>query len=505
VRRWTSPAGGEERAVRFRLWLGMAAVVAIACGSVAGALIVHSKEESAYERRQHDEALRAARQAESVAALSVGQLSTAAAFFQAVERLTVHKFEVMANSLLEGGALSGTGLILAVPAAHRARFERRHGVPIVDRAPIGFRRAPPRPAYFPLAMAASHSGLEPPLGYDVGGDRFRRRYLLSARDSGASTATAVMHLPIGGAGINVFHPVYRDGASVATVAQRRAALVGFAVGAFHVQDLTAAVGSALPEGVDAELLEDGRPVAGPDVSDGESGSAPLRIANRTWLLVVHDSSSPGIGLPLLMAVFGISLAILLGVLVFVWGRNERMGELRQQARHDPLSGLKNRRRFDEELRAELARSRRYGVAGAVLMLDLDSFKHVNDSLGHAAGDRVIAEVAEVLRERARETDVLARLGGDEFAVVLPRCDLEQAQAVAGKLQAAIRERLEAEDGTPRITVSIGLAPFGPGTAEGSEEILSRADTAMYAAKGAGRDAVRTFGVDVGSLTAAPGE
>jgi len=488
--------------VRFRLWLGMAAVAAIALGSVAGALIVHSKEESAFERRQQDEALRAAHQAESVAALSVGQLSTAAAFFQAVERLTAHKFQVMAHSLLEGGALSGTGLILAVPASRRAHFERRHGIAITDRAPIGFRPAPPRADYFPLALAASNSGLEPPLGYDVGADRFRRRYLLRARDSGTSTATAVMHLPIGGTGINVFHPVYRDGAPVATVAQRRAALIGFAVGAFHIRDLTAAIASALPGGARAELVEDGRTVAGPDLSREDAGSAALRIADRTWLLVVHDPGGPSVGLPLLMAIFGISLAILLGALVLVWSRNERVRELRRQASHDSLTGLKNRRRFDEELDAELARSRRYGVTGAVLMLDLDHFKQVNDSLGHAAGDRVIAEVGDVLRSRARETDVLARLGGDEFAVILPRCDREQALAVAGELQTAIRERLESEDGAPRITVSIGVAPFGTDTPAGSEAILARADTAMYAAKGAGRDAVRTFDLDEESLAAA---
>jgi diguanylate cyclase (GGDEF)-like protein len=496
------PAAVEGRAVRFRLWLGMAAVAAVACGAVAGALVVHSNETDAFRRRQQDEALRAARQVESVAGLSVGQLASAAAFYQAVERLTRHKFEVMAGSLLDGGALSGTGLILAVPGPRRSQFERGHGFPIVDRNPIGFRRAPARAHYFPLAFAASNSGLEPPLGYDVGADVVRRRYLQRARDTGTAAATKVMHLPIGGTGINVFRPVYRDGAPIATLAQRRAALVGFAVGAFHVDDLTATATSALPDGTRVQLVESGRSVTGPKLSRDDSGTAAVRIADRRWLLVVHDPGGPDVALPWLMAIFGILLAVLLGALVTIWSRNERLGELRRQASHDSLTGLKNRRRFDEELQAELARSRRYGVAGAVLMLDLDHFKQVNDSLGHAAGDRVIAEVAEVLRDRARETDVLARLGGDEFAVILPRCDLEAAQAVADALRDAIREHLAAEDGSPRITVSIGIAPFGTDSPHGSDSILARADSAMYAAKGAGRDSIRIFKGDDETTTVA---
>jgi diguanylate cyclase (GGDEF)-like protein len=501
------PVAVEGRGGRLRLWLGITAVAAVACGAVAGALIVHSNETDAFGRRQQDEALRAARQVESLAGLSVGQLASAAAFYQAVERLTRHKFEVMAGSLLDGGALSGTGLILAVPGSRRSQFELGHGFPIVDRMPIGFRRAPARAHYFPLAFAASNTGLEPPLGYDVGADAIRRRYLLRARDTGRATATKVMHLPIGGTGINVFRPVYRDGARIATLAQRRAALVGFAVGAFHVNDLTATATAALPEATRVQLVESGRSVTGPKLAPDDSGTAAVRIADRRWLLVVHNPGGPGAALPWLMAIFGILLAALLGALVTIWSRNERLGELRRQASHDALTGLKNRRHFDAELGAELARSRRYGVAGAVLMLDLDRFKQVNDSLGHAAGDRVIAEVAEILRDRARETDVLARLGGDEFALILPRCDLESAQAVAEALRDAVREHLAAEDGAPRITVSIGIAPFGTEGPHDSHSILARADSAMYAAKGAGRDSIRTFEGDdeVPSLTGAQPE
>ena len=474
--------------MRPRFLLGFAVVAAIAIGSVAVALVVHERERDNFERVQRGEAVRSARQAEALAALSVGQLASAAAFYQAVDQLNRHKFEVMADSLLDTGALSGTGLVLAVPDSHRAQFERGRGYPIVERTRLGFRRAASRARYYPLALAASDSGLEPPLGYDLGADSARSSYLLRARDSGKPAATRVMHLPIGGTGINVFRPVYRDGAPAATAAQRRRALVGFAVGAFHVPDLTTAAASALDGDVDVQLVEDGRTVAGPELPRDDTAVARVRIADRTWLLVVRDPNRPGVSLPALIGVVGISLAALLAALVLVWSRNERMQELQREASQDPLTGLKNRRRFGEDLRTELARSHREETVGAVLMLDLDNFKQVNDTLGHPAGDRVIADIANVLSARMRATDVVARLGGDEFAVVLPRCDLDEAEDVAEAIAKAIRLHTPPGEAVPPITASIGIATFGAGT--GYDAVLSAADNAMYEAKRAGRDSVR---------------
>jgi len=216
---------------------------------------------------------------------------------------------------------------------------------------------------------------------------------------------------------------------------------------------------------------------------------------------VRDPDRPGVDLPVMIAIVGLSLAALLAALVLVWSRNERMQELAVQASQDPLTGLKNRRRFEEDLRAELARSHRYGVAGALLMLDLDHFKRVNDTLGHPAGDRVLAEMAAVLRARARETDVLARIGGDEFAIVLPRCELAEAEEVSAEIIAAIRERMSAEPDVPPLTASIGIAVFGVGERLSYESVLGRADTALYAAKGSGRDRVETFDATVPKLQA----
>ncbi len=453
----------DNAGMRLRFWLGLAAVAAIAIGSIVGALVVRSNDRVDFERMQHEEAARSARQAEAVAALSVGQLATAAAFYEANGRLDHHDFTLLARSLLPG-ALSATAFVRKVGSRH-----------------------------FPIAFVDSERHGPSHLGYDLGANPRHAPALRHARDSGKPAATPIVPVLIGpGSGLVVYQPVYREGAPTATVAQRRAALIGFAVGAFRAPDLAAAAVSAIPHDVTTRLLQEGKPVIGSKRPLAGAASAPIRVADRTWLLVVHDPHEPDVSLPVLMAVVGISLAALLGSLIWVWSRNERMQELQRQAGQDSLTGLKNRRRFEEDLRTEMARGRREGARGALLMLDLDNFKAVNDSLGHQAGDRVIEEIAGVLRGRTRETDVLARLGGDEFAIVLPRCDKEEARSVAEAIATALREHVPKRDGVPRITASIGIAMVGADPKTSSESVQAEADAAMYAAKDAGRDGVRVF-------------
>jgi diguanylate cyclase (GGDEF)-like protein/PAS domain S-box-containing protein len=170
----------------------------------------------------------------------------------------------------------------------------------------------------------------------------------------------------------------------------------------------------------------------------------------------------------------------------------------ERATHDPLTGLLNRSRFDEELGAHLARCRRYGATGAVLYLDVDRFKAINDTFGHDVGDHVIHAVARTIRESLRESDVVARLGGDEFAVLLPATDRPQAARVAEKLGAAIAgirvpttgpehvdEAGAADVLGPTITSSIGVRVL-VGALPEAAEAMRDADRAMYAAKTAGR-------------------
>ena len=481
--------------MRLRFWVGLAAVLLVAVGSVVAALNVRSREDDRFHTTQREEALRAARQAEAVARLSVGELAGAAAFIQADPDLNAHEFRVIGGSLLRRGALNAFVFLPQVRDSERPAFERAH-FPIRDRAGLGrLRPAAARAVYYPVTYAvAAQTGGATPLGYDVGHDVPRGGYLRRARDSGRSTATGVMPLLIGGFGINVFHPVYRNGAPTATVAQRRRALLGFAGGAFRVEDLAAAAFAALPKPVDAQIQVDGSRVIGRPGTLNDPAGATIHVADQNWLLVASDPDRPGIAFPLLLGGVGVALALLLGALILIWSRNERMQELQRLADHDSLTGLKNRRRFEEELGAEIARSRRRGTMGALLILDVDEFKEVNDSLGHRVGDRVIQQIASVLAGRARETDVLARLGGDEFAVVLPEVhDADDARAFAEQVRDAIRDRVQQPEGIEEVTVSVGIALFGEGTGADLDSVQSDADAAMYSAKDEGRDRVRVAG------------
>jgi len=161
-------------------------------------------------------------------------------------------------------------------------------------------------------------------------------------------------------------------------------------------------------------------------------------------------------------------------------------ELQHLAMHDPLTGLLNRRGFDDALGRHVAYSNRYGPQGAVLVLDIDGLKHINDTRGHNAGDRAIATVAGILRHRLRSTDTLARLGGDEFAVILPNADRQQSSTIAAALVETVRSRSLADDAGEAVTVSVGVALFEAGH-QSPECVMSAADGAMYAAKSAGRD------------------
>jgi diguanylate cyclase (GGDEF)-like protein len=480
--------------MRFRFWLGLAAVFLLAAGSVAAALAVRANEDTGFERTQHDEAVRSARQAQAAATLSLGELSSAAAFFQAEGDFSRHEFDVVTAPLLSQSSLAAAAFVRRVPRSERRRFEREHGFPIVEAGPNGppqMRRAGVRPNYFPLVFVASGRELSPPLGYDLGTDPKRAPFLRRARDAGRPAATSVMHLLIGGTGLNVYRPVYRDGAPTATVAQRRAALLGFAAGAFRTSDLAAAAASAVPRATSVQLLVGGRAVIGPREPLNDSASAPFKVADRTWLLVIQDPNHPDVGLPVLMGVVGVALAALLGALILVWSRNERMQELQHLADHDSLTGLKNRRRFEEDLHTEMARAHREERPVALLLLDLDNLKEANDTLGHSAGDRMIVEVAGVLRSRMRETDVLARIGGDEFAIALPHCDAREATVVAEAIGTAIRGHAWNDDEV-RTTASIGIVVFEGRSGTTLEALLSRADTALYAAKAGGRDGFRIF-------------
>jgi diguanylate cyclase (GGDEF)-like protein/PAS domain S-box-containing protein len=166
-------------------------------------------------------------------------------------------------------------------------------------------------------------------------------------------------------------------------------------------------------------------------------------------------------------------------------RHEFEDRLRYMVDHDLLTGLFNRRRFAQELTRQVQRTRRTGEAAAVMIVDLDGFKHVNDQFGHAVGDELLSDIAASLRARSRETDLLARLSGDEFAILLPGAGRTTAEIVAAEMVALIHRQVTMEDGRrAQVTASVGVALLDGLT---EAEVLTLADTAMYAAKQAGRN------------------
>lgn len=200
--------------------------------------------------------------------------------------------------------------------------------------------------------------------------------------------------------------------------------------------------------------------------------------------------------PLLLLAFTSTVVVTGLVLNAVVGERSRaidalaqaLKTLKEEAIRDPLTNLYNRRFLHDYLSRELVRAKREGARIAVLMIDLDHFKRVNDTAGHAAGDEVLVRLAALLKRYIRGSDIACRFGGEEFTLVLPNATVQSAQARAEAICKAVRE----EGGRLRgVTASLGVAVF-PDSIADSESLLRASDRALYEAKDRGRNQVRTF-------------
>jgi diguanylate cyclase (GGDEF)-like protein len=421
----------------------------------------------------------------------------------------------------------GTTVVEAVPAAQLAAFQARRAADPAFRALTAGAPAPAlsgRATYCLLSAGGTVHPYSPAVGRLLQGDWCNPASPIGGYRTGG-TSQALLLRSITDSGQFLVHPVtslgvstvfveaafYRRGARLTSVAQRRAAVAGWVGSSFEIAAL---IGEALDDhhGLSVALYHSnpGRPEQLID----RVGAAPAGAFTRettiqidgTWRAVVRGSATAS-GLSanlqgLFLFVVGAIVSLLLFALVLVLTRSreqalgmvqEKTGELRHQSLHDALTGLPNRVLALDRAEQMLARARRQQIPVAALYLDIDGFKHVNDTFGHAAGDELLRTVATRLQGVVREGDTAARLSGDEFVVLVEGSALDAGpELVAERLLEVLRRPYEMDGQMVRqlsLTASIGVAL---GERASAAELLSDADVALYEAKAAGKNRYMLF-------------
>ena len=361
-----------------------------------------------------------------------------------------------------------------------------------------------------------------PLGLDLWADPVRRLAMEKARDSGMAAITSKVQLAIDAPtqkapSFIMYLPIFAHDQPHETLAQRRAHLIGWVYAAFHMSDFMASLYGKQSSGLALAIYDDvasdpsallyrsteDASTASTTVNHSLSAREYMVVAGHNWTLTLHMLSEFenrfGRDVAAVIAVAGVVLSLTLAWLawVLVTGRARALRlaaqmteELRHMAQHDTLTHLPNRALFSDRLHQELARAQRHGDHFAVIFLDLDNFKPVNDRFGHAVGDLLLRQVAQRLQASMRAVDTVGRLGGDEFVVLM--AELRDADAVLGlaeMIRAALRQPFVVESQTLLISCSMGIAVY-PQDGKDELSLTKSADVAMYRAKSCGGDHVR---------------
>jgi diguanylate cyclase (GGDEF)-like protein len=251
-----------------------------------------------------------------------------------------------------------------------------------------------------------------------------------------------------------------------------------------------------PAPIDRAALDQALPTGSASVGANEVAVAAL-VGPGAELVVPLDAGAERMAVLVLGSrisdkLYGRAELELAGTLSFAAAialkNSELVEQLHSAATTDELTGLYNRRALEERLAAEISRSLRHQLHTSVLLIDLDRFKVINDTLGHAAGDRLLIQVGRVLRQQCRALDVVGRLGGDEFLVILPMTKPAEAQVFVARVQASMRQMEQDLPEFGPCTLSMGIAE-SPRHGTTVSSLLAAADTALYKAKRAGRNAV----------------
>jgi diguanylate cyclase (GGDEF)-like protein len=542
------------RGERQRAWLPAAVTLCVAVITAAGALLAERRAQHEAQTRRATLATNIRTQALYTVDAAIQRTAELAASVGADWGAHNAIFAAASRGLEREPGIEGVGLMEAVTAPQRRRFERAHGPIELASAHTGVRRRAPRMREYYVVLDSTRRSRGPSsLGLDVAAEPKRLATLEAAARTGQPRATPTLRLMNSGAGTVLYVPIYNPlptpppasspppsvppgtpppgtpPPGVPSPAEgTHSPLRGFASIGYSYALLRPALVRAIPPGT-AFALREGSVTLLAAGSLEHPDTSHIAVAGRTWTLAVAEPS-PDNSLPLAIVLVGAMLTLMVGTLGVQGRRRERYAEalvarrlaerdqaeraleqarneeaiarsryeaeLKHMADHDPLTGLLNRRAYERSLEEHLARGERYGHAGAVMVLDLDSFKEVNDTLGHSAGDELIVRVAGALASRLRESDTLARLGGDEFAILTPTGECEEAESLADSLLEVVRQERapRGPGGRERpITASIGVAPLQGAEQLSAEEALINADLAMYDAKEAGRDCSVTYG------------
>ena len=452
-------------------------------------------------------------------------------FESANEEITRSEFETFSGRLFERHpGILRVAWMPRINRKERAEYEAAaiadgvsgYRIKALNAADRSITTAPQKDEYLPVFFSTEPK-TSMSYGLDYSTDPERRATLVRARDADVIAALrGQLYEPRNDGkrptGVLLFVPVFAKGTSRDTIADRRRNLTGYIVGIFDLPTLlqairrTAAASPALamnvypPDAGDVTRPENRalpdfaseRQTPSSDVTSSGLAhwSVMLRIGDTDWpvlaapaaggrLIARHDRS-------LAVLVAGFVGTIFLAVYLALASRNAFQLSLANQqvlelAQTDILTGLPNRAFFIERLQ-EITSGAEGDAVFAILMLDLDRFKNVNDSLGHAAGDALLQQVAERLRSALQGADVLARLGGDEFAIIQVECDDQHASSIdlAQRISRLIAEPFQLPGHRVEIGTSIGIA-VAPEHGSRQEELLKKADLALYRSKSAGRN------------------
>ncbi len=267
-------------------------------------------------------------------------------------------------------------------------------------------------------------------------------------------------------------------------------------GHYHPRRYRALDQTGVPAAIPASRLDEALPSGSAVTDAAEAGLGPI-LPTGTSLVVPLDAGTERLALILLgprlnQLTYGRAERDLAGTLSFAAAialKNAELVErLHNAATTDELTGLFNRRALEERLEAEISRSYRHQIKTSIVLIDVDRFKLINDTLGHAAGDRYLALVGQVLTKHVRTLDVVGRLGGDEFLVVLPMTSASEALVFINRLQSGLQDLTSKHPEFGVATLSFGIAE-APRHGRTPTSVLAAADSALYAAKRGGRNLV----------------